>query len=1359
MELDINDNSWFNIFDIANEIIQNSNFIINQDEKDFCYGKNKKINMEELIQLKNKIYMNIQKKNNDKEPDPFQIKCEKLVFFKESISNLEMIRNNLKVLRQKGSSLPILINIKLEYPNIKYYLNKIETNFGKIKDFLLQAIKEQKSQLDLFYKKNRNLRFLYGNLFNRIFEHLNGGDCPYDILRYILNKINNKEDIIDGEIRNQQITRNYVEQYKLYNENSFRSISNYIISFFEKNCASFQKHYEKMLIKAKNKYKGFYLHKCENDESMEEFIINIFLEKIGLLPLSQNVLILNKETSLEEMQAFFNRAILCDYNTLFIVQINDSFSINQQNVMFNIIDSLISYKNKVFNESGIKYFDINKAYLKSCIVFIYNDKIKENSFLVELGKFNPQEIGSLKSFNNNIKENIFENIEVKVITSDICGLGKSHKIKKMIESDKKQYYHFILGGKLTKTVIYDKFLAILKKIKKENGENYEKVSIHLDLKESKETSIINEFLFSFLITKFYINNGNIIYIPKDIQIYIEIPNCFEDYLSKFGILNIFKLDNISLNNIPILDLPKDIINILSLILGFKSTKEIDNFIKENIQIEKYSYYQVKIFINIFISIYGKFNRKVNFLDANNKEYTYDFGKSTKYFINEGFAKIIKEINENKNIDYIDLLSHIYDNDLKSTNFDTPLIFINKEKKIFELLKLPDKKSNKFKNLEDYLIEIKKVLFLPNDIEKDLGDKKSLKSILNYKTENFVITEDNFKKMILLIYRIQANIPVIIMGETGCGKTLLVIKLSQILNNGEIKVRIINIRPDITEEDICKEMKRINEEAKCVKDEIWIFFDDINTCQSLSLLTEIFNNRTYNGEKINENIRLIGAYTPYRKRKIYIKKYNITSDIENEKENELVYSVELLPQSLLYFVFNFGIIDEEDEKNYIYQMIEKLFSKEEQKLHDITSDAILECHQFLRNISEPSIVSLRDISRFYKCVEFLQKYFSIKDEYLNKDLKGKEKLYKIKSIICSIYICYNNRFNDLRLRTDFDYKLKHLLLNLVNVEKEPEEENEDEHCSSFSNLIKYKELKDDFKEIHNFREFLESEEEFLLDLMELDKGIAKNMLLKENIFLLFISINKLIYKLLRGKYSKNKFFRKFPPIISTYFQGSEFTNPEDVEKLFEIAENKYKYFIKKNIKIEDFPISMILFDHLGLAEKSETNPLKILYSKLDYNDKNKDISFIGISNCTLDNVIMNRALTLSAPNLEESLDDLLFISEAISKSISEDLFKNERLLFALTNAYFDYKYILKFLKKFTVFTKFSLINKESKNPIDLRRKQFWEVEEMKEYINLFIKEEKIKVDFHDNRDFYNYIKGIALELKSLTSIRIKKSNIF
>ena len=51
-------------------------------------------------------------------------------------------------------------------------------------------------------------------------------------------------------------------------------------------------------------------------------------------------------------------------------------------------------------------------------------------------------------------------------------------------------------------------------------------------------------------------------------------------------------------------------------------------------------------------------------------------------------------------------------------------------------------------------------------------------------------------MVLLVYRIIADIPVILMEETDCGKTALIKKLSQILNNGEVVVEIINIHPGI-----------------------------------------------------------------------------------------------------------------------------------------------------------------------------------------------------------------------------------------------------------------------------------------------------------------------------------------------------------------------------------------------------------------------------------------------------------------------------------------------------------------------------------------------------------------------------------
>ena len=198
----------------------------------------------------------------------------------------------------------------------------------------------------------------------------------------------------------------------------------------------------------------------------------------------------------------------------------------------------------------------------------------------------------------------------------------------------------------------------------------------------------------------------------------------------------------------------------------------------------------------------------------------------------------------------------------------------------------------------FLKRLKQILYIQNDIDIEEGEQKSL---LNLDADNYIITEDNYKKMVFLAYRIKANVPVIMMGETGCGKTSLIIKLNQILNNGEKLIKIINIYPGITDEEIYERMKEINKEAKNSeyihkekkqRKELWIFFDEINTCLSLSLLTEIFINKTFNGEKLEENIRLIGACNPYRRRRIETEKCSLIR--EDNKEEELVYKVEQLP---------------------------------------------------------------------------------------------------------------------------------------------------------------------------------------------------------------------------------------------------------------------------------------------------------------------------------------------------------------------------------------------------------------------------------------------------------------------------------
>ena len=1123
IELERNNDSTLNLYKKVNNYIENATFIFRQDNKDFSYDEKGITNMEELIHIKNKIYIKPSKEKKETgSEDDSQKKCLKLVFFKDLISELEIIYEYMNFMRIKGSSLPILIIIKIKYPNIEYFLNKKETNLECIKKFLFEAKEDYINQLDSIYKQNKYLRFLYGKQFRNIIKHLDEGYNASDILRFILNKIDDIREIKDGTCSNPIKVEDYVTQYKIYNKNSFDNITNYLISLFENNDISFQKHYEKMLIKEKNEYKGIYLHECK-EESMEEFIISTYMDKMNQLPIAQNILICNKETSHEEMQSFFYRAILCDYNTLFIVEINYSFSDFQQNLMYNYIDTILSYKYENYDNKNVKKSN-TEEYLNSCIIFIYEQNNKENLyFLNELKRFLPKEIGykyhieltrkSRKSIEDDISNislssSIYESFEidrnVKIITSDVSGLGKSERIKRMVIRSLKKYFYFPLGGFLSKTIIFKKLSELIKKINEENENNYKNIAIHLDLYESEEISTMNEFLFSFLITKFYTNNENIIHIPQDIEIYIEIQNCFYNYISKFGILREFTRENISLENMSPLYFREDIIyNMLRIMTGIEVTVEIEEFIKRHIGIEKYSYHQIIIFIKLFISQYSKISltTKLKILGNNNEDmtqkYIVDFAKSTIYFTNGEFAKLFTHHKDVKDKDdYIEKLSEIYDKDFRNIKFDIPLIFIlTKSKKIYEV----NFSDSKIYESKQYLKKIKNIFELPNEVEKEINDKKSLLSILDYQTDNYVLTKDNFKKMILLLYKIEANLPVIVMGETGCGKTALITKLNQILNNGEKTLKIININPSITDEDICKYMRIIDEEAKKNKEkELWAFFDQMNTCEYLSLITEIFINRTYNGEKFSENIRLIGACNPYRKRKINTEKCGLSKDDDNE--NELVYLVQPLPQSLLYYVFNFGYICEEDEKIYISNIIENLFTKDEKKLHELTRDAIFECHKFLRNYFGESIVSLREISRFSKCFKFFQKYYTIKSEYENEinQIKYKEtndegskiKLFKIKSIICSIYLCYYIRLN-YEKRAELDCILQDKLLKLVNV---GEVEDCEEKGYGLLKLIKYKKLKNDLKEenIHHFSDLLKIEENFLLNQIELDKGIGKTI---------------------------------------------------------------------------------------------------------------------------------------------------------------------------------------------------------------------------------------------------------------------------
>ena len=643
------------------------------------------------------------------------------------------------------------------------------------------------------------------------------------------------------------------------------------------------------------------------------------------------------------------------------------------------------------------------------------------------------------------------------------------------------------------------------------------------------------------------------------------------------------------------------------------------------------------------------------------------------------------------------------------------------------------KLNDYRNyeLKDYLEELKSILAIINPIEtksKD-NDLKPLKEIM----KDYVITEDNFLKMCLILIRIRANIPVIMMGETGCGKTSLIKKLSELKNNGKNLLITDNIHAGHTNEDIIdfietkvipeakklsqqeenNEIKKLYLKENMVYEEqkVWVFFDELNTCKSMDLLSEIICKHSCQGKKLPENITFFGAVNPYRKSKqkrvglkININKDNDHEEMDNE---DLAYIVNPLPHSLLNYVFDFGALSKKDEKNYIKHMINDIIKENE--LSDLTKELISLAQNFIREKNDISSVSLREIRRFIVFYKFFIKYINIRKETIieqkieekNNENINYSKLtdYEIKlySINLSIYLDYYLRLTDINEKNDINNEggLRKTL------------------CEKLNEIF-MKKSKIDFLAIPK------REEHFIADNVELEKGIAKNRALLENLFSLFVSINtrvpifilgkpgcskslsiQLISNAMKGKTSNNPFFKKFPKMYVSTYQGALNSNSEGVidvfkkaRKILESKENKEK-------------ISTFYFDEMGLAEHSPHNPLKVIHSELEFDNddvKNK-IAFIGISNWRLDAAKMNRGLTINIPDPNEK--DIQTTSITIAQSyLGENLENNIKLYFQkLGSCYYDYK------------------------------QEFKKIKSIQKY-----------EDFHGNRDFYHLIKYPATKIK-------------
>ena len=160
------------------------------------------------------------------------------------------------------------------------------------------------------------------------------------------------------------------------------------------------------------------------------------------------------------------------------------------------------------------------------------------------------------------------------------------------------------------------------------------------------------------------------------------------------------------------------------------------------------------------------------------------------------------------------------------------------------------------------------------------------------------------------------------------------------------------------------------------------------------------------------------------------------------------------------------------------------------------------------------------------------------------------------------------------------------------------------------------------------------QEELVNNIIFDQGITPNNILKLNIFISFIGIltkiavflveppgcsKTLCLNLLKismkGINSSSKFWKLYPQLFVTSFQGSLTSSSKSIKETFKRTENtlkKWKEKKQKNKTINEEEmngndiISLVFIDEIGLCEISHNNPLKVLHSFLELDYKNKKI---------------------------------------------------------------------------------------------------------------------------------------------------------
>ena len=542
-------------------------------------------------------------------------------------------------------------------------------------------------------------------------------------------------------------------------------------------------------------------------------------------------------------------------------------------------------------------------------------------------------------------------------------------------------------------------------------------------------------------------------------------------------------------------------------------------------------------------------------------------------------------------------------------------------------------------------------------------------------ETYELTMDNVKKILAIQMRFRCGIPVILMGETGCGKTRLIRYMSSLQSNltGARNMILMKVHGGVTRRDIIAKVHEAERVARKNRRDYQgsriqtvLFFDEANTTGALGLIKELMCDKRVNGRKVEglgSSLQVIAACNPYRKHtKEMIERlesaglgYHVSADETEDKIGHiplrrLVYRVHDLPESMKALVWDFGQLNPAIETLYIKQIVSRHVAIRQSipnihNLVEVVTEVLAAAQSYMRKQDdECSFVSLRDVERamivmvwFYELHDQLEHRMSAKHDQYQGQLAANRQLpqleYLTRSFILALGVCYQAR---LRERRPFLEYISQRFRAPCNVPGGAEQiEREITNC-----------------------------QQIFLDELELPPQIAKNHALSENVFMMIVCIDlciplflvgkpgsskslakDVVKNSMKGQLSSSTLFQALKQCHMVSYQCSPLSTAEGIIGVFQQCQRAQKE--RGNDKF----VSCVVLDEVGLAEDSPRLPLKALHPLLDDGTAGADdigeeasrsnrVAFVGLSNWALDPAKMNRGILV---NREVPDDNELIVS--------------------------------------------------------------------------------------------------------------------